>query len=228
VLLRDPLAGVREWPWFDTPLYLGRRVEPFFIVALGPEAQPNRPPHHVPHLNSRGRFRHGGLSSVAEMEAIVTPNLQQRLIELSTQLTESLMTAAILANEIRNIVQSQADHTARSRKAQDNPIRDLHAEHFRPLVDDSTLSLYWRDKTCSLRNTILFRLARRLARQPNQYISEDELLYSVWEGNIRSPDTIRSAIRHLRKRLMQAGMNDLAIAIHGTAGRYGLILDGRV
>ncbi len=96
----------------------------------------------------------------------------------------------------------------------------------RPLVDSSTFSVFWAGKTCSLRRTILFRLAERLARQPNQYITADQLLRDVWEGGIKSPDTIRSAVRHLRQRLSSAGMEDLAAAIHGTGGRYGLILDG--
>jgi DNA-binding response OmpR family regulator len=75
---------------------------------------------------------------------------------------------------------------------------------------------------------VLFRLAGRLARQPNQYISVDQLLSDVWDGGVKSPDTIRSTVRRLRKRFIAAGMDDLAAAIHGSGGRYGLILDGRL
>ena len=98
----------------------------------------------------------------------------------------------------------------------------------RPLVDSSTFSVLWAGETCPLRRTILFRLAERLARQPNQYITTDQLLRDVWEGGIKSPETIRSAVRHLRQRLSGAGMQDLAAAIHGTGGRYGMILDGNL
>jgi len=93
------------------------------------------------------------------------------------------------------------------------------------LVDISTLSVFWQGRTCSLRNTILFRLAARLARQPNQYITAGQLLADVWDGGVKSPETIRSTVRNLRRRLKQAGMIDLAAAIRGTGGRYGLIFD---
>ena len=71
-------------------------------------------------------------------------------------------------------------------------------------------------------------MAERLARQPNQFITTDQLLRDVWEGDIRSPETIRSAVRHLRQRLSSAGMKNLAAAIQGAGGRYGLILDGNL
>lgn len=161
-----------------------------------------------------------------QMEALVTSELQHRLIGLSTQLSETLMTAAILACEIRAIVHSEPDRpgSARPARAHERSLRD--GPRLRPLVDHSTLSVFWAGKTCSLRNTILFRLAARLARQPNHYVTAGQLLTDVWDGGKKSPDTIRSAIRHLRQRLNQAGMNDLSAAIRGTGGRYGLILDG--
>jgi len=152
----------------------------------------------------------------------------QRLADLAEQLSEALMTAAICADEIRTIVQAELDsHAAAGRgRSQNAKHRSLPPQ--RPLVDKSTFSVCWAGKTCSLRRTILFRLAERLARQPNQYISADQLLLDVWDGGVKSPDTIRSAVRHLRDRLSCAGMDDLAAAIHGTGGRYGLILDGRL
>ncbi len=150
----------------------------------------------------------------------------QRVADLAEQLSEALMTAALCANEIRAIVQVELDsHTAVGwGRSQDAKHRTPRTQ--RPLVDSSTFSVFWAGKTCPLRRTILFRLAERLARQPNQYITADQLLRDVWEGGIKSPETIRSAVRHLRQRLSSAGMEDLAAAIHGTGGRYGLILDG--
>lgn len=152
----------------------------------------------------------------------------QRLAELAEQLSEALMTAAICADEIRAIVQAELDsHSPVGwRRPQDVKHRNPPAR--RPLVDSSTFSVCWAGKTCFLRRTILFRLAARLARQPNQYIAADQLLLDVWDGGVKSPDTIRSAVRHLRDRLSCAGMEDLAAAIQGTGGRYGLILDGRL
>ncbi len=150
----------------------------------------------------------------------------QRLADLADQLSETLMTAALCADEIRAIVQAELDsHTAVGWGRSQDAKRRNPPPH-RPLVDSSTFSVHWEGKTCSLRRTILFRLAERLARQPNQYISADQLLHDVWDGGVKSPDTIRSAVRHLRDRLSCAGMDDLAAAIQGTGGRYGLILDG--
>jgi DNA-binding response OmpR family regulator len=152
----------------------------------------------------------------------------QRVADLAEQLSEALMTAAICADEIRAILRTKLDGRApvRWRQSRDGKHRDPRPR--RPLVDSSTFSVFWAGKTCPLRRTILFRLAERLARQPNQYITTDQLLRDVWEGGIKSPETIRSAVRHLRQRLSSAGMEDLAAAIHGTGGRYGLILDGHM
>ena len=149
----------------------------------------------------------------------------QRLAELVEQLSETLMTATICADEIRAILQAEIEsHVAAGRgRSQEATRRNLSPQ--RPLIDRSTFSLSWAGKTCSLRRTILFRLAERLARRPNQYITADQLLCDVWEGGVRSPETIRSAVRHLRKQLRCAGMEDLAAAIQGTGGCYGLILD---
>jgi hypothetical protein len=148
----------------------------------------------------------------------MTPEQVERLAILASQLTETLMTAAICANEIRVIIGADLDGSvAHGRGRPAGPPR--------PLVDASTLSIIWSGKTCPLHHTILFRLAESLARRPNQYITAEQLLRDVWENGVKSPDTIRSAVRRLRQRLGEAGMDDLAAAIHGTGGRYGLILD---
>lgn len=152
----------------------------------------------------------------------------QRLSDLTEQLSETLMTATICADEILTIVREEDNCEATSRYTRFREVKHRKPGFHRPLVDNSTYSVFWAGKTCRLRRTILFRLAERLARQPNQYISADQLLHDVWEGGIKSPDTIRSAVRNLRKRLTAAGMSDLATAIHGTGGRYGLMLDGNV
>lgn len=155
----------------------------------------------------------------------MTSELQQRLADLSTQLTEILMSAAILVDEIHTIVLADADHSSTARP--NRPARPTAPDSrcHPPLVDVSTLAVFWQGRICPLRNTILFRLAARLARQPNQYITAGQLLSDVWDGGVKSPDTIRSTVRNLRQRLRQAGMSDLAAAIRGTGGRYGLIFN---
>ena len=150
----------------------------------------------------------------------------QRLVQPANQLTETLMTAAICANEMRSIIVAELHAHGIVRAGQDAVCLVLPSTNHRPLVDHSTLSLSWAGKTCYLGHTVLFRLAERLSRRPNQYITPDQLLRDVWEGDCKSPDTIRSTVRNLRQRLTHAGMDGLAAAIQGTGGRYGSILDG--
>ncbi len=152
----------------------------------------------------------------------------RRVADLAEQLSEALMTAAICADEIRAILRTELDGRAPGRWGRSRAAKHRYPQPQRPLVDSSTFSVFWAGKICPLRRTILFRLAERLARQPNQYITADQLLRDVWEGGIKSPETIRSAVRHLRQRLSNAGMEDLAAAIYGTGGHYGLILDGNL
>jgi len=105
-----------------------------------------------------------------------------------------------------------------------NPIREP-ARTDRPLIDRTLLSVQWHGKTCFLGNTLPFRFLERLARKPNQYFSYEQLLDDVWEGP-RSFSAIRSVVKVLRKKLVEAGMEDLANAIDGTVCRhYGLMLD---
>jgi DNA-binding response OmpR family regulator len=151
----------------------------------------------------------------------------RRLVDLAERLSEAIMTAAICADEIRIV--AQAEFAGHELTVGARPQRRAYADlpMSRAWVDASTFSVIWAGKACRLRRTILFRLAARLTRQPNQYISTDELLRDVWEGGLRSPETIRSTVRHLRGRLSGAGMNDLAAAIRSTGGCYGLIFDGK-
>lgn len=92
-------------------------------------------------------------------------------------------------------------------------------------IQDETLTIAFREKRCFLGNTITLRLFRRLLQRRNQFIRHDELLTQVWDG-IRSPSTIRSAVKMLRRQLRKAGMKEVADAIDGrTAGHYGLMTD---
>lgn len=153
----------------------------------------------------------------------MTQERVQRLAGLATRLAEALMTAAVCADEVRAILHTELEESG-SRTSRTKPVRG--EPRTRPLVDASTLSLFWAGKVCLLRQKTLLRLAERLARRPNQYVSAGELLEDVWEGGVKAPETIRSAVRNLRRRLSDAGMSDLAAAIRAAGGRYGLILDG--
>lgn len=162
------------------------------------------------------------------MVTTMNPEKTQRLADLAEQLSDALMTAALCADEARAIVQAELDSHSFVGWGRPQNARHRNPPPKRPLVDSSTFSVCWAGRTCSLRRTILFRLAQRLARHPNQYITPDQLLRDVWDGGVKSPDTIRSAVRHLRCRLVHAGMAELADSIQASGGCYGLILDGRV
>lgn len=92
------------------------------------------------------------------------------------------------------------------------------------VVDEATLTVTFRGRSCFLGNTLPFHLMARLARGPNQYFTHDQLLADVWDG-VRSSDAIRSVVKTLRQKLRGGGLGDLAAAIDGSAaGRYALKL----
>ena len=93
------------------------------------------------------------------------------------------------------------------------------------LIDDSRFTVRWNGDECHLGATILFHLFRRFARSANHYVAIERLLDDVW-GGPRSEATVRSAVRNLRRKLEEARMSDLAGAIQGQPGHYGLLLDG--
>ena len=95
----------------------------------------------------------------------------------------------------------------------------------RPMIDVATFSVHWDGKTCVLGNTLPFRLLERLGRRPNQFIHCDQLLDEVWQG-LRSREAIRSVVKVLKQKLVQAGMDDLAASINGNQPyHYGLIFN---
>jgi DNA-binding response OmpR family regulator len=95
----------------------------------------------------------------------------------------------------------------------------------RPYADTDSCTVHWRGKTCYLGNTLRFRLFARLARRPNLHLTYHQLRTEVWLGQLRTRDSVRSVVRHLKQELRDAGMDDLADAITGHGQRYALVLD---
>jgi DNA-binding response OmpR family regulator len=94
----------------------------------------------------------------------------------------------------------------------------------RPIIDPATFSVHWDGKTCVLGNTLPFRLLERLGRRPNQFVHCNQLLDDVWQGCCRSREAIRSVVKVLKQKLVQAGMHGLAASIDGSQPHhYGLI-----
>jgi DNA-binding response OmpR family regulator len=141
----------------------------------------------------------------------------QRIDRLAGQLAEILMAAAICAKELRTEVRDEIEegHLAPGAAAESDVKRIG-----RPLMSESTLSVLWNGRSLHLGHTIYFRLLERLARRPNQYITHLDLLREVWDDEELATSTIRSVVRHLRRRLHNGGMGDLAESIRGHNGRY--------
>ncbi len=156
----------------------------------------------------------------------MTPDEARRQDALISQLVETLMTAAIVAQEIQSNVRARLDddgHADPGHAAALTPSRAGLKQ--RPLLDESTLSVIWKSRTLHLGHTLSFALLARLARRPNQYVTHLDLLRDVWDDDdlLTATATIRSLVRDLRRKLRDGGMTDLAVAIRGHNGRY--ILD---
>jgi DNA-binding response OmpR family regulator len=96
------------------------------------------------------------------------------------------------------------------------------------IIDEETFSVHWANRTCRLGNTLSFGLLARLALRPNQFISYEVLCKDVWKDEYTSHEAVRSAVKVLRRKLIAAGMADLAEAIDGRNSRhYALMLAER-
>ena len=155
----------------------------------------------------------------------MTPDQAHRLEMLTNQLAEILMAAAICAEEICAIGRDEHDDNAggHPERSEFHLSQSLPCQKQRPLLDESTLCVIWKGKSLHLGYTRSFRLLGRLARRPNQYVTHLDLLQDVWDGEDLRTATIRSVVRHLRRRLCKGGMEELASAIRGHNERY--ILD---
>jgi DNA-binding response OmpR family regulator len=151
----------------------------------------------------------------------MTTHHVERLSHLTAQLTKTLMTAALCADEIQSTIRAELESDTK------NGVPAFHsngAAANRPLLDQSTFSVGWRGRRLLLGHTRLFWVLERLARSPNQYITHHDLLNDVWDDDELNTATIRSVVRHLRVRVRQGGMEGLADAICGHNGHYVLKL----
>jgi hypothetical protein len=130
--------------------------------------------------------------------------------------------AGAAAEEIRTLLSAMFGLPATRQLRAGSP-RTAHYPAL-PFADRDAFAVLWREKACHLGNTVTFRVFEQLSRRPDRYVSVDALLREAWRGDVRSKHTVRSVVRHLRSKLRAAHMSDLADAIHGLAGSYGLIL----
>lgn len=101
------------------------------------------------------------------------------------------------------------------------PVKTRNSEF--PIIDRRVMCVVFRGKQCFLGNTLMLELVERLTVSPNEYVSYQTLLTEVWHGQ-RDPSSIRSLVKDLRVRLRAADMFELADAIKGHSGHYGLML----
>ena len=152
----------------------------------------------------------------------MTPQNGPRLALLLNRLEEALTAAAICQQEIRSAVDEEVENGYGA------PIGRLEQgsgqRPQRPLLDHSTLRVWWNGRSLHLGHTRAFWLLDRLARRPNQYVTHLDLLQDVWDNEDLDVSTIRSVVRNLRRKLGDGGMKELAAAIRGHKGRYVLEL----
>jgi DNA-binding response OmpR family regulator len=129
--------------------------------------------------------------------------------QVLSQLAQSNLTQAICVSQLQDLVKTDLDGI---------PTSTL------PRADESRFCVVWGRRTCHLGHTRSFHLFARLLRRANQYVPLDHLLRDVWGGDRRSSDTVRSAVRQLKQKLVRARMPQLAKAIRGQGRHYGLIL----
>lgn len=135
------------------------------------------------------------------------------ICEVLNELSHAQFVATVCIERLKELVDPERPWDARRAGA--------------PHVEPASFSVVWKRRRCPLGYTTSFRLMERLLRRADQYVSYDQLREDVWLGENRSGDTVRSAVRQLKKKLRDAGMPELASAIRGQGHHYGLMLARR-
>jgi hypothetical protein len=150
----------------------------------------------------------------------------ERLIHLINKIEDCCTAAASCAAEAATLLIDDQPTQAAGRQSRTggNVGPAPSTAESRPTADPGSMSIVWHGRRCALGQTTLFKLFSRLSRQANAYVSYDQLLSDVW-GGAKADETIRSAVRHLKRRLKDAGMGELADAIRGENHHYVLLLD---
>src|SRR5438552_14989459 len=98
-------------------------------------------------------------------EPSMTHDTIHRLDAPAGQLAETLMTAAICAQEIHAIARAGFDDDGHGHTGShaDGRKPGMAQHEQRPLLDESTLSVIWKSRTLHLGHTLAFGLLARLA-----------------------------------------------------------------
>jgi hypothetical protein len=95
-----------------------------------------------------------------------------------------------------------------------------------PIIDKNTFTVLHAGKSCELRNTKEFAIFERLHRRIGQYFSVDTLVADVWRDELIEKNTVQKTIGRLRRKLQEAGCDQIEIDGTTNAGHYAMKLRG--
>ena len=153
----------------------------------------------------------------------MTPEALHHLDKLASRLADATMTVALCADEIRALTRAELNPDRLAGEPHQASGTELNNRRPRPLLDESTLCVFWAGRRLHLGHTKSFWVLTRLARCPHQYVTHLDLIREVWDKEDLPTSTLRSLVRELRRKLRRGGMADLADAIRGHNEHY--ILD---
>jgi DNA-binding response OmpR family regulator len=149
----------------------------------------------------------------------------RRLVLLSRQLNECLMSAALCTKELGAIAHAETDHHDGGNGQTRRPLSSENS--VRPLMDESTLSVMWNGQTLHLGNTQGFWLLTRLLRCANRYVTHVDLLREIWDDEFADTGLLRAGIQRLRVKLRRGGGLGLIVGFL-VAGPLGAIALGSI
>jgi DNA-binding response OmpR family regulator len=141
------------------------------------------------------------------------------------KLAESHASSMVFLEETLSFICAELDLDRIAPLPGSSASEQIRAKSNQRLLDRQLLSVVYAGKRCFLGNTLPFKLLERLARCPNQYVSNEQLLDDVWDRLVTRM-AIRSVVKVLRSRLREAGLGRVADAIDGhVTGHYALMLN---
>lgn len=203
----------------DTPLTDPRditTIERYIGVALRLRKMPD-PRAFLQEFGEVARtLRHLGVDAASGLS---------QAFELHKRHAEQVYTAlkSLLASHLDAIVEQRVPATSplgiagrlgvsASQVAQDaSELGDDREDGHAFRIDEGRFAVTYGGKACVLGNKLEFRLLKRLARRPGQHVSIDTLFEDVWEGDIRTKNTVQKTVSNLRRLLRDSGISGVEI-----------------
>ena len=139
-------------------------------------------------------------------------------------LAEAYTTALKLLEDAQRLLDEEAPPSPHDREGC-RPSTTTGNREKLSIVNPKQLSVTYQGKTCFLGNGLSFKLLCRLAEEPEDYVSYEQLTSDVWRDEFVSDAAVRSAVKALRNKLRAHELSELADAIDGSvSGHYVLKL----